>query len=199
MKTAVMKLDEIIPAEYNPRVQLKPGDTEYEALQKSIEKFGLVEPLIVNGKNNVLIGGHQRLNVLKEMGVEETEVVVVDLDEQQEKTLNVALNKIEGDWDYAKLEAVIKDLNEEDYEFTGFSEDEIENIIGISKEIEDDVNEVIHSVDAPKEEEPDDDTEPEFEIYLSFPTKEEAENWLKAHDIDREFDGSRALTIRMEE
>lgn len=114
METGIWKLSEIVPAEYNPRVELKSGDTEYEALTNSISRFGLVEPLIVNKRNNILIGGHQRLNVLKEMGVEETEVIIVDLPEEQEKQLNVSLNKIEGDWDMYKLEEVLKEIDADD-------------------------------------------------------------------------------------
>ena len=96
MKTAIMKLTEITPAEYNPRKTLKPGDTEYEALKNSLERFGVAEPLIVNEATGNLVSGHQRLNVLLEMGVEEVEVVLVKLDEDQEKLLNIAMNKIEG-------------------------------------------------------------------------------------------------------
>ena len=102
MKTATMKLSEITPAEYNPRKKLKPGDTEYEALKNSLERFGVAEPLIVNETTGKLVSGHQRLNVLLEMGTEEVEVVLVQLDEEQEKLLNIAMNKIEGDWDYGK-------------------------------------------------------------------------------------------------
>ena len=61
MKTAVMKLKDIRPAAYNPRVTLKPGDKDYEALKNSLERFGVAEPLIVNETTGNLVAGHQRL------------------------------------------------------------------------------------------------------------------------------------------
>ena len=73
METKVMRLSEIKPAEYNPRVKLSEKDFEYKALRESITQFGLVVPLIVNERTGNLVGGHQRLSVLLEQGVEETE------------------------------------------------------------------------------------------------------------------------------
>ena len=84
MPTKVMKLKDIIPAEYNPRQDLQKGDFEYDRLKDSIDKLGFVKPLVVNSRNNVLISGHQRLKILLEKGVQETEVMVVDLDEENE-------------------------------------------------------------------------------------------------------------------
>lgn len=198
MNTGIMKLADIIPAAYNPRKTLKPGDTEYEALSRSIDRFSLVEPLIVNSRNNVLVGGHQRLNVLKERGETEAEVIFVDLDDNGEKTLNIALNKIEGDWDYRKLEEMIAGMDAADFPYTGFSDDEIEGIIGISEETEAAVTAITESAEEP-DTAPQEQGEKPFEVYFSFPTKEEAENWLSANGISRRFDGARAITVRMEE
>ena len=64
MKLETILIDKINPAKYNPRKDLKPGDPDYEKLKKSIAEFDLVEPLIMNKRGNVLIGGHQRLKVL---------------------------------------------------------------------------------------------------------------------------------------
>lgn len=61
------KLAELRPAEYNPRRELQPGDPDYERIARSIETFGYVDPLIVN-KDGTVIGGHQRLRVLKDLG-----------------------------------------------------------------------------------------------------------------------------------
>jgi len=83
MEVRRMKVNEINPAPYNPRIDLKPGDPEYEALKKSIERFGLVDPLIWNKRTNRLVGGHQRLKVLKDLGYETADVVVVDLPESK--------------------------------------------------------------------------------------------------------------------
>lgn len=61
------------PAEYNPRKSLQPGDPEYESLKRSIETFGYVDPIIVN-KDGTVIGGHQRLSVLVNLGYTEADV-----------------------------------------------------------------------------------------------------------------------------
>ncbi len=78
---------DLLPADYNPRKDLKPGDPEYEKLKRSIEQFGYVEPVIWNEKTGRVVGGHQRLKVLTDMGITEVDVVVVDMDTEKEKAL----------------------------------------------------------------------------------------------------------------
>ena len=63
-----IKLADVKPAAYNPRRQLKPGEKEYEALKASISRWSLVEPLVVNLRTGNLVGGHQRYNVLLDLG-----------------------------------------------------------------------------------------------------------------------------------
>ncbi len=201
MQTEIMKLEDIIPADYNPRIELKAGDTEYDALTNSISRFGLVEPLIVNKRNNVLIGGHQRLNVLKQMGVEETEVIVVDLPEEKEKQLNVSLNKIEGEWDMYKLEEVLKDIDVDDIIYTGFSEEEIGNIIGINNEeqIDDIVEEFDVEDKEPEEEEPTTPTQ-KFHIYMSFATFELMKQFIDEEGLEIEpKESNHSYTVHMED
>lgn len=108
-----IKLADVKPAAYNPRRQLKPGEKEYEALKASISRWSLVEPLVVNLRTGNLVGGHQRYNVLLDLGHTEAEAAVVDLDEKQEKLLNVALNRIEGQWDYEKLQDLFEEFSAE--------------------------------------------------------------------------------------
>ena len=67
---------DLLPADYNPRKDLKPGDPEYEKLKRSIEQFGYVEPVIWNKATGRVVGGHQRLKVLIDMGISEVECVV---------------------------------------------------------------------------------------------------------------------------
>ena len=119
------RISEMDRAKYNPRIDLKPGDDEYTNLHHNIDRFGLVRPIIWNKRTNTVVGGHQRLTVLENMGVEEVEVSVVDLDIIREKALNAALNKCEGKQDDAKIIAILNELGDEAYE-TGFSEMEIQ-------------------------------------------------------------------------
>ncbi len=89
-----LPVGKLAPADYNPRKDLKPGDPEYEKLKRSLSEFGYVEPVIWNKTTGNVVGGHQRLKVLIDIGVTEVECVVVEMGEEKEKALNVALNKI---------------------------------------------------------------------------------------------------------
>ena len=121
---------DLLPADYNPRKDLKPGDAEYEKLKRSIEQFGYVEPVIWNQTTGHVVGGHQRLKVLMDMGMTEVDCVVVAMDEEKEKALNIALNKISGDWDKDKLALLIADLQGADFDvsLTGFEPAEIDDL-----------------------------------------------------------------------
>ena len=124
------KTVDLLPADYNPRKDLKPGDAEYEKLKRSLEQFGYVEPVIWNKTTGRVVGGHQRLKVLIDLGITEVECVVVELDEENEKALNVALNKISGEWDKDKLALLIADLQGADFDvsLTGFEPAEIDDL-----------------------------------------------------------------------
>ena len=124
------KATELLPADYNPRKDLKPGDPEYEKLKRSIEQFGYVEPVIWNKTTGRVVGGHQRLKVLMDMGITEVDCVVVDMPEDKEKALNIALNKISGEWDKDKLALLITDLQGADFDvsLTGFDPAEIDDL-----------------------------------------------------------------------
>lgn len=194
-----MKLADIRPAEYNPRKDLKPGDFEYEKLKGSIDRWDLVEPLVVNKRNDVLVGGHQRLKILLANGVTETEVVLVDLDETREKALNIALNKIEGYWEYDKLEALFSEFSREELAVTGFTAAELQDMFDNLEEPEFDEED-----DAPTgKEEDEEDAEDDggyspCSVYLSFPTREAAEEWMAERGIEREFAKTKNIIINME-
>lgn len=103
MDVIYVPLKELKPAEYNPR---KMSKKQAKDLRESIKRFGLVDPLIVNkypGRENIIIGGHQRLNIALELGYKEVPVIYVDLPEDKERELNLRLNKNLGDWDWQKL------------------------------------------------------------------------------------------------
>ena len=130
MEIIKIAIDKLKPAEYNPRKDLKPGDPEFEKLKRSVEEFGYVEPIIWNKRTGVVVGGHQRLKVLKHLGYTEVDCVVLDIDEQKEKALNVALNKISGSWDVPLLTALLKGLDENGFDttLTGFDVTEMSDL-----------------------------------------------------------------------
>ena len=127
MKIIRKRIADMERATYNPRVELRPGDEEYEALKKSLQRFGLVEPIVWNERTNRVVGGHQRLAVEEDLGHDEVDVSVVNLDELKEKELNIALNKTGGRWDNEKLGALFEDLGDQATE-TGFTLPEIEEV-----------------------------------------------------------------------
>jgi DNA modification methylase len=130
MEIQKIPAEKLKAAKYNPRKDLKPGDPEYEKLRRSIEEFGYVEPVIWNRRTGNIVGGHQRYKVLTALGYKEIDCVVVDLDEQREKALNVALNKISGEFDIPLLTDLLKGLNEDgfDVSLTGFDAAEIDEL-----------------------------------------------------------------------
>lgn len=130
MEWKELKIDDLKPAEYNPRKKLKAGDKEYEKIKNSILEFGYVEPVIVNFDMTV-IGGHQRLTVLKDLGYDIVQAVMVHIeDEAKVKALNIALNKITGSWDEQLLADLLVDLQKENFntDLTGFEPPEVEQL-----------------------------------------------------------------------
>lgn len=130
MQWQTLALEELQPAAYNPRKKLKPGDKEYEKIKSSIQEFGYVEPIIVNYDMTV-IGGHQRLTVLRDLGYTEAQCVVLHIeDENKVKALNIALNKITGAWNEQLLADLLVDLQSVDFnmDLIGFEAPEIEQL-----------------------------------------------------------------------
>jgi DNA modification methylase len=125
-KTERLPASKLAPAAYNPRLDLKPGDPSYEKLLRSLEEFGYVEIIVWNKRTGHIVSGHQRFKVLRQLGYEEVECVVVDIDPEREKILNISLNKIRGDWDIPKLTDLLKNLEERGYglDITGFELEE---------------------------------------------------------------------------
>ena len=126
----MIAVSDLKPAEYNPRKKLKPGDKEYKKIKNSIEEFGFADPLVVN-KDMTIVGGHQRLSVAVDLGYTEVPCAVVDVDKTREKALNIALNKITGEWDEQMLIDLITELKDADYDldFTGFDAPEVDTLL----------------------------------------------------------------------
>lgn len=137
MEFKSININKLKPAEYNPRIDLKPGDKEFEKIRKSIEEFGYVDPVIIN-KDGTIIGGHQRYKVLKDIGYTEIECIVIDIDKDKEKALNIALNKISGDWDKVKLKDLLTELQGIGMaEITGFDLAEL-GMLGVQESVTED-------------------------------------------------------------
>lgn len=144
MKIETININEIKPAEYNPRI-ISPE--EKEKLKKNMDNYGLVDPLIINLKNNTIIGGHQRYYILQEEDPTQTLSLIRNGDigwifnktdlkietPADEKALNLALNKISGGWDYKKLDPLLFELNKNmlDISITGFGGEDLGNIANL--------------------------------------------------------------------
>lgn len=142
MEIKTIPIELINPAAYNPRIDLQPGDPAYEKLKRSIEQFGYIDPIVWNERTGNMVGGHQRYKILvNEQGRTEIEVSVVDMDPEQEKLLNIALNKVQGGWDDEALARLLVELKEggADISLSGFDIEEIDSLIqdfGMAEAIE---------------------------------------------------------------
>ena len=132
-------LSDLKPAEYNPRIPLRPEDKEYQDIKRSIEDNGYLDPIVIN-YDGTIIKGHQRRTVMMDLGIKEAEVVVLEIrDKGKEKQANIALNKITGRWDDLKLKDLLLDLelNDYDLESTGFTVDELDDLcVSLEKDLE---------------------------------------------------------------
>ena len=211
-----IKITDIVPADYNPRFI---SESETNKLKNSLSTFGLVDPIVINLKNNHIIGGHQRFDVLIDQHLEDNTIfdelniirlgdigwVFTDTDlriesEDHEKALNLALNKISGDWDYDKLTTVFNDLklSNLDVELTGFDDSEIEIMLDDFE-----YNEIFEEVDAGVEE-PDEELEVLQDnqkdhniVYISFIDMENANKFLEIIDHNTFFreDGFKKIVV----
>lgn len=178
MEFEVKRIADMNRAAYNPRVDLQPEDEEYQAIERSLKRHGLVQPIVWNRRTNTVVSGHQRLTVLEAQGETEVTVSVVDLDDIQEKELNIALNKITGEWDDNKLSVILNELGEEATD-TGFTLPEIDVLRDELKSYFDDVT-------APDEEEPTEEPEESFLLSLTFDAADEKplKAYIKEHSED---------------
>jgi len=107
-----------------------------EALRRSLREFGTVEPIVVNKRTGRIVGGHQRVKAAEAEGIKELPTVTVDLGKAEERQLNLALNRIHGEWDPEALSGVLASLKEMggNLELTGFTDDELEDLLGLVEE-----------------------------------------------------------------
>ena len=122
-------IGDLRPDPFNPR---RISDAELEALTRSIQEFGLIDPIVARREDRTVIGGHQRLVAARRLGLETVPVIYVDLPPERAKLLNLALNKISGDWDQELLARLLADLQQApdiDVGLSGFAEDEIAKLL----------------------------------------------------------------------
>lgn len=211
MELKKIKLTEIKPADYNPR---RISDEDFQKLKNSIRTFGLTDPIIVNLKNNTIIGGHQRYDVLVDILLEEDNLAEKEYDliekgdigfvfdvenltlknEDYEKALNIALNKISGEWDTVKLNSLVEELKVKnfDLELTGFDDIELEEI-SLMNEIFDNVQDVddLNEDDFLFEEDGFD-----LNYTIRFNSKNEEQQFYEFLDkVNDEFDGSVSTNV----
>lgn len=134
MRVQTVSMEQLRPAPYNPRVALQPGDAGYERLARSIDEFELVQPPVWNERTGHIVGGHQRLEILRHRGVGAVDCVVVDLPLEREQALNVTLNNsgVGGDWEPAKLVDLLGELQalpDFDATLTGFDEQQLRDLV----------------------------------------------------------------------
>ena len=186
MQLKKVALKDLISPEYNPREISKE---EMAKLKRSITELGYSEPIIVNDVNNVIIAGNQRYRALQELGTEEIEVIFIhEPVPAREKALNIALNKIDGEFDTEKLSNIFKEFQLEGFDditLTGFDDVEIEILT-------DDINfDDFFQYDDEEEELPDDfvdvegDSKTNYQIIITVNDKEIANKIMEKLGTDK--------------
>lgn len=193
MELIEKRIEELNEAAYNPRIELKPGMAEYEKLKASIQTFGDVEPIVWNKRTGNVVGGHQRLSVLKDLGAKTTLVSVVDLSDTEEKLLNIALNKIKGDWDKEKLETILADFDQSEAFVAGFDPDEIALLQADNSDLEQDLEDWL-------DDEEDDYYGASWVITLNFSSNYFAKCWAENNGYEGQVrEGTGTTVIRVAE
>ena len=131
IQTRLLPLAALRPDPANPRLM---PDEQMAALMRSIQEFGFVEPVVVRRADGLVIGGHQRVEAARRLGLTEVPVVEVDLTDEQCRALNVALNRIHGEWDVPKLAEILQALPQDLAALTGFDDDAIQRVLHDAEE-----------------------------------------------------------------
>ena len=192
-----IEIEKINEAPYNPRVKLEPGMPEWEKLKRSIEEFDNIIPLVWNERTGNLVGGHQRLSVLKSMGRTTADCSVVDLDENEEKILNIALNKIKGKWDYDKLAELLSGFDEQVASLSGFAAEEIAVLLANNDDLMGDEDEDYSEWDEDGDEQI---IGGSYVVTLVFASAYIAEQWAEQNGYEGQIkEGTTTTVIRIEE
>jgi len=108
----IVDVSSLKPSPYNPRKKLTSIDVEYNEIKESLKNFGMAECIVINKRTGWVVGGEQRINVMKELRVDKCPAMIVDLDEGDEKELNLALNEVKGRYNPAKLKGILDSIME---------------------------------------------------------------------------------------
>lgn len=120
------KIADLKRATYNPR---KISDWEMRKLMGSIEMSGFLDPIVINA-DGTIIGGHQRVEALLNIGEESVPCIVLNISKEEERELNLRLNRTGGEWDEEMLCVILKDMDEGSRMRSGFDENEIALKVG---------------------------------------------------------------------
>ena len=147
-------IEKLKPAKYNPRKDLKPGDPAYEKIKRSLNDYGYVDPVIWNEVTGNIVGGHQRQKILVAEGATEIDCVVVHIENpQDEKAMNIALNKAVGEWEPVALADLLSEVQTSGYDLgaTGFDAAEVNDLFSQvhDKDVADDDFDEDKAVEAP--------------------------------------------------
>lgn len=134
-----VRIDDLKPAEYNPRKILRRGDKGYEKLRASLMEFGEVLPIVWNKRTGNIVGGHQRYYMYLDEGRVSLEVSMVDLPLEKEKALNITLNnnKVGSEWDNDKLSLLVQELDTPDLQLTGLDEEDLDSLLAGMEDLND--------------------------------------------------------------
>jgi ParB-like chromosome segregation protein Spo0J len=123
-----VSIDDLRPDPANPR---RISDAQIEALTRSLQQFGFVQPVLARSEDKTAIGGHQRLVAARRLGYRTVPTVFLDITLEQARLLNLGLNKISGDWDNELLARLLSDLSTEevDLSLSGFDDDEVSKLL----------------------------------------------------------------------
>lgn len=129
LERRTVRLDEMQPSEYNPRIRLERGTPAYAELRQSLIEFGETGGIVWNEDTGRIVGGHQRYFVLLDEGVESADVTVVHLDEEHERALNIRLNKPASDWDLNQLAVVVNEMESDMRRLAGMQDAEVVDLL----------------------------------------------------------------------
>ncbi len=134
-------------ADYNPRKKLGKNDPQFVALRRSIDELGMIDPIVWNQRTGNVVGGHQRITALEDLGYTEAPCFIVDLSLEQEKQANVRLNSIKGAWDYSKLSELLSEFTPDEVKAANFDPKDLQALFEKEPDVQEDDFDVDASLD----------------------------------------------------